>query len=274
MTGNKSPFFAVPRSAQATSAGPVELPILYYDTSHVLAFFFVDRAAAERHVQHQGLRVALSWRGRTLIALAGYEYRNSTVGPYFEVGLAIPVVPEDAPPGERWLQVLRDEEDFRRDLGFHVLHLPVTTEAANIAGRDIWGLPKFVTAIDVQHCGRAVSVRVDDPDGGEPIMTLGGHAGPGVPAPALPVVFYSRLDEQMLRTTVNGRGRNTMSAGGALTLRVGASRHPMADTMRDLGLDGRAPAMVLTTHSAQSRLNRGTPIELRTPVQHTLIGGY
>ena len=267
MMSRKSPFFAVPRSAQPTSTGPVDLPILYYDTSYVMAMFLVDRAAAEAHVRDEDLRPALGWGNRSVVALAGYEYRASTVGPYFEVALAIPVVPKDAPAGQRWLQVLRNEENFERDLGYRVLHLPVTTEAADVAGRDIWGLPKFVTPIDVQHSGRSISVRVDDPDAGEPIMTLDGQAGIGFPSLALPVMFYSRLDGQLLRSTVNGRGGTTMYTGGNLRLRVGVGGHPMAATMRGLGLDGLKPWMVMTTHRAQSRLNRGVPIGSRLPAR-------
>lgn len=267
MATTTSPFFAVPRTAHPTSAGPVDLPIFYYDTSYVVSLFVVDRAAAEAQVRHEGLRPALTWQNRAVAALASYDYRVSTVGPYFEVGLAIPVVPEDAPAGDRWGQVLRNEEDPKRDLGFAVLHLPVTTEAANVAGREIWGLPKFVTAIDVHHSGPTMSVRVDDPDTAEPIMTLDGRAGVGVPSPALPVMLYSHLDGQLLRTTVNGRGANTVYAGGGLRLRVGASQHPMAQTMRSLGMDGLTPWLTLTTHSGQSRLNQGTPVGQRTPVQ-------
>lgn len=260
MIEHQSSFFAVPRAARPTSGGPVDLPILYYDTSYVMALFFADRAAVERLVGDDGVRPALTRGGRAVVALAGYDYRDSTVGPYFEVGLAIPVVPAGARRGERWLQVLRNEENPRRDLGFHVLHLPVTTPAADVAGREIWGLPKFVTGIDVRHVGRDIAVRVDDPAGGEPIMTLDGRAGPGVPSPALPVMLYSRLGGNLLCTTVNGRGRNTAYPGGRLRLRIGDSTHPMAATMRGLGLDGGKPWLVLAADAAQSRLNAGIPV--------------
>lgn len=271
MSGRTSSFFAVPRVPHATSAGPVDLPILYYDTSYVMALFFADRAAAEDRVREQGLRPALTRGGRAVVALAGYHYRDSTVGPYFEVGLAIPVVPVGSSRGERWLQVLRNEESPNRDLGFYVLHLPVTTDAADTAGRDIWGLPKFVTGIEVRHVGRDIMVRVDDPAGKGPIMTLSGRAGPGVRSPGLPVMLYSRLAGNLLRITVNGRGPNTAYPGGQLRMRIGASTHPMAETMRSLGMAGRKPWLVLAADSAQSRLNQGTPVRQRSTARPARI---
>ena len=38
-----APFFQVPRQRVQTSQGAVDLPILYYDTSTLNAFFLVDR---------------------------------------------------------------------------------------------------------------------------------------------------------------------------------------------------------------------------------------
>ena len=39
---HNAPFFQVPRSHVKTSEGMVELPILYYDTSALNAFFLVE----------------------------------------------------------------------------------------------------------------------------------------------------------------------------------------------------------------------------------------
>ncbi len=256
----KGPFFAVPRTTLETSEGPAEFPILYYDTSVVVALFMVDREAADAEVRAQGLRLAMTRGSSSVAFIAGYDYRVTSIGPYYEVGLAIPVVPADARAGGRWQQTLRDVDSQGRDLGYHVLHLPVSTATADAAGREVWGLPKFVTSMDVRHSGRDVLVRVDDPAGGEPIMELSGRAGIGVPAPSLPIVLYSYLDDAMLRTTVNVRGGNTLRAGGGVQLRIGDSTHPMAETLRRLGLDGKRPLSLLTTHDFQSRLNLGTPI--------------
>ena len=44
---HNAPFFQVPRQRVQTSQGAVELPILYYDTSTLNAFFLVDKAKVE-----------------------------------------------------------------------------------------------------------------------------------------------------------------------------------------------------------------------------------
>lgn len=136
----------------------------------------------------------------------------------------------------------------------------IATAAANAAGRDIWGLPKFVTPIKVDHHGRMIDVSVDDPDGGEPIMSLFGRAGLRVPSPQIPVMLYSPHEGQMLRVTVNGRGPSTTYAGGKVRLKVGSGTHPMAESLRSLGMDGLTPFAIQTTHASQSRLNKGVPI--------------
>lgn len=253
-------FFEVPQTTHETSEGPVNLPILYYDTSYVFAFFLVSAQAAAAQLGDADLRPAMSWRGKTLVVLANYHYRNSTVGPYAEVGLAVPVVPRNARSGNRWLQAWCDPDRVRRDLGYHILHLPVTTEAANAAGRELWGLPKFVTDIDVHHRGRMIDVRVADPDSPDPIMTLQGRACMGVPAPQFPVMLYSRHERELLRTTVTGRGPSTLRLGGNVRVRLGAGDHPMVQTMRALGMDGLSPIGLQATHASQSRLNRGVPL--------------
>lgn len=265
----KRPFFSVPRTTEQTSEGPVECPILYYDTSVVMGAFLVDRTAADSIVSQHGLRLALSRGDHTVAVLAGFDYRATSIGPYYEVGLAIAVVPEEAPPGDRWKQILSDPESLGRDLGYDVLHLPVSTAVANAGGRELWGFPKFVTSIDVRHSGRDILMRVDDPDGSGSIMLLEGRAGVGAPAPTFPLVLYPRLNGQMLRTTVNARGGNSLRSAGSLRVRVGGGDHPMAQTMRQLGLDGARPLAVLTTHRFQSRLNLGVPIGSRSKVHAT-----
>lgn len=262
MAREVTPFFDVPRTTLPTSEGDVDFPILYYDNTVVLAMFWSDAAAAAAEVADEGLRPGLVIGPKSAVILAFYHYRATTIGSYYEVGLAVPVVPPQArvfPP--RFLQALLSADSRYRDLGYHVLHLPVTTPAANAAGREIWGFPKFVTPIDVTLTGRRVDLRVADPDDvdGDPILSMSGKAGLGLCSPGVDLLLYSRLGDRTLRTTVTARGRGTVRMPGSLRLDVGSGTHPMAETLRRLGLDGARPVGIFATHRFQSRLNLGTP---------------
>jgi hypothetical protein len=77
--------------------------------------------------------------------------------------------------------------------------------------------------------------------------------------PPLGVVLYSTLRGTELRTTVDVRGRGTARLPGRARLQVGASDHPLAATVRRIGLDGARPLVVGATHRFRSRLNEGVP---------------
>jgi len=131
--------------------GRVELPIPYYDTSNVLAYSLCDTKRVERALQSTGLKPAFSIANRTVIAISFDEYRKTTVGSYNEVGVAIPVMQGGTKAPFRGINELYSDIK-NRELGFYVLSLPVTTELANAAGRELWGYPKFVTEISF-HLG-------------------------------------------------------------------------------------------------------------------------
>lgn len=259
MSDENDPFFQVPQTSRTTSQGDVDLPIFYFDVSTLFGFFLADREAAAARLNGTGLRPALTIGNRALVAMAYFEYRRTGVGVYNEVGLALPVLPEEAPPVRNVVQAFYGAVD-ERHLGLHVLDLPVTTPLACAGGREIWGFPKFVTEIPFQLDRKNFDASVLDPDGHGSICSLSGGLLPGLPSPPMSLVLYSHLDGLLLRTTVNARGRVTLRPGGRLRLRVGDSDHRMAQNLRDLGLDGARAVLTLDTHRFQSRLNAGVPI--------------
>lgn len=271
MSNHSDPFFQVPQTTYTTTQGPIDLPIFYFDVSTLLAFFVTNRDAAEAKLDGTGLRPALTFGGRALVAIAHYEYRQTGVGSYNEVGLALPVLPEDAPTPRNLIQALYGSVD-ERHLGFHVLDLPVTTPLANAGGRELWGYPKFVTPIPFHLDRKSFSSAVTDPDGDGEIFSLSGRLLPSLPAPPMSLVLYSHHQGNLVRATVNARGRMNLRPGRSLQLRVGDSTHRMARNLRDLGLDGARPAIVLDTHRFQSRLNAGTPIGKATMVRDAQPG--
>ncbi|WP_036408541.1 acetoacetate decarboxylase family protein [Mycobacterium gastri] len=251
-------FFAVPRTTVSTSAGDVELPILYYDNSHVIAVFAADPAGVAAKLEGTGLVPALHVGNRPVVLCAMYEYRLTSIGPYNEVGIGIAVYPEghrSGPLPTRWLELLRPPD--RRDQGAYVIDLPVTTEAARAAGSEIWGYPKFVAPIQFSLGGGRFSCGVEDPDDGSTIMEFSGRAIPTIPIPPSPLVLYSHNHGAMIRTHVDLRNGMRAHLPGGIKMKVGGSHHRMANNLRDIGLDGAVPLAVASTNRFQSRLNNG-----------------
>jgi len=251
-------FFAAERVPHATSAGPVELPILYRDVTAVTALFHGSAAGARRLLEGTGLAPALVRRDRAMVGMAFYDYRDTSVGNYLEVGTAVFAIRDgQRPPRLGLLDLMRPPG--RRRLGAYVVDLPVTTELARAAGRELWGYPKFVTSIALHATGRALDTSVDDPGGGT-LCRLAGRMGAGVPAPPMSLMTYTRRDDQLIRTHIEVRGRVTARRPGTVTLEVGRSSHVMADHLRTLGLDGARPFAVLISDRFQSKLYAGTVV--------------
>ncbi|TJY65102.1 hypothetical protein E4T66_02435 [Sinimarinibacterium sp. CAU 1509] len=255
---HNDPFFQVPQQSQATSAGPAKLPILYFDATEAQAYFLCDRDKVEQTLKGTGLSPGLVIGSKAVVGLVFFEYRDTSIGPYNEVGLAVPVLqqPHHATVWT-WREPLTSVADPHRNLAFHVLHLPVTTQAANAAGRELWGLPKFVTEIPF-NCSRShFNSSVLDPGDGSEIVTLFGKPGLGMPVPTLDLLLFSSVGDKHLRTSVNARGHTRGLLPGSVRLHIGASKHPMATTLRTLGLQDASPAMLAFTPDFQSRLNAG-----------------
>lgn len=257
-------FFGVARTKRTTSEGPVDLPILYYDASNVVAIFRASRAGAVRLLDGTGLAPQLGADGGALAALSFYEYRRTTIGSYNEVGTAIFATPLGAPRSRLRLAELLAPTDWRTG-GVYIVDLPVTTPAANAAGREIWGYPKFVTDISFRLAGREFESTVWDPGTSDHgarswIVKLGGRLGPGLPAPPMGIVTYSVLDGAPLKTRIDVRGRARVHAPGSVHLEIGPSRHRMAESLRALGLEGTHPKVVVETDRFRSRLPAGVPV--------------
>lgn len=254
-------FFDVKQKARKTSQGQVELPILYYDTSNVLAFFICDREKVEAYLEGTQLKPGLYIGKYCVVALSFYEYRKTSVGPYNEVGLAIPVLKEgDRAPLRGITDLYRNIEN--RDLGFYVVDLPVTTPVANAAGRELWGYPKFVTKILFSLSDDRFNGKVLDPDTRGLILSLDGKLGLGKMMPPLSPVTYSIHKKQLLRTMVNVIGDVKLSIPLGMKLTVSSSSdHVMAKHLRDLGLSGAHPIALMSTDKFQSRLNEGLKVK-------------
>ena len=259
MTARHDSFFDVPKTAAATSEGAVELPIAYYDSSYYLATFQVPVAPARQQLAGTGLEPVVVKR-RAVVTLSFFKYRDTSIGPYHEVGMAVLAVPQGQPAELSSLGELVERPQQTTDTGFYVLDLPVSTPLACAAGRDIWGFPKFVTQLPISLDDKHFSAEVLDPDGAS-IMSLAGELGYSADTllPGRDLITFSRLDGQLLRTHIRSRYQCQTHGGGTVQLRIGPSPHPMAHHLRALELESAVPKVVQTTEHFQSLLPAGKP---------------
>jgi hypothetical protein len=255
-TWDNDPFFQYPKSVVSTSEGNVTLPILYFDNSNMIAIFRVDYNSAQAMVDPHHLTAIRFSGGKALVGVAFYEYRNSSIKPYNEVGVVIAALPNGTIAPKFPLLSLFYSLDINR-ASLYIVDLPVTTAAACAAGKEIWGYPKFVTPISFELIGRKFNGSVRHPDSSSSILTMSGNAGVGVAGPLLDLVLYSSHQGKTLRTLVNTRGGGRISLPGSIRLQAGDSDHPMTNRLIKLGLKDAKPAFVSYTHRLQSRLNAG-----------------
>lgn len=247
-------FFQFPRHTVPTSQGDVTMPILYYDASQWLFIFKTDKARVQQLLP-DGLK-AVSVGGKGLAGVAFYEYRDTSIGVYNEAGIALGCLPNSMPTPATTLPHLMKRAE-NNTIGFHVIDLPVTTQAACSAGRDIWSFPKIVTNIGYQENGSHFSGHVALPDNSGNILSISGRSGPSFPWPVIDLVLYSRHQKNWLRTLVNTHGTGRICTGGSLRLQVENTDHPMGKHLDLLGLNQKKPFMVIRSTELQLRLNSG-----------------
>ncbi|MFC1890335.1 acetoacetate decarboxylase family protein [Thermodesulfobacteriota bacterium] len=209
-----------------------DLPILYYRDDLFLAFFPADLKRVRRFLPAESLRPVSPYPGKALVGVAAFNYIETSIGPYGEVAVAIPVV--HRVPAPSLLPVIL--ESRYPGFGLFVMHLPVTTLLAREAGRGVWGYPKFTA--DMHFANSPETALCEMSEGGRHILTLKVAKGGLVMTDNRPLVTYTIMGTDLVRTEVAVRGIYQMRLrppDSMLTL----GNHPVAETVRELGVDPR-----------------------------------
>jgi hypothetical protein len=207
-----------------------------------MAMFSVDADAAQRLVDHSGLRVCHYRPRRAVVVLMLMHYLDGDLGQYLEYGTNVMVAPPGASVGG--LKSLRSAGAF-------VHHLPVDQAFTLAAGRSIWGYPKVMADFTIRSSGRSATARrirdgrhfgFDVSIDGQ--FAVGMDFRPGVPAPP---AWTSRTQRHPTYSHLDGVTRET---AGEMTLsgvrfrpggvRVRLGEHPYARDLASLGLPKRA----------------------------------
>ncbi len=197
----------------------------------------LERAA--QVLKGTGLQAVPQEDGKAVVL---WEYRQVDISPYNKVAVTVlAVAPLDPAPA------------------IYVADLPVTTEAANRAGQELWGYNKFVTNIEIKGDGKQFSAIVHDPQN-VLISSLEGTRGVSVPVAPTDIYSFSLLEKKIIKTFVQVPTPWHASNGEGFVLRVRDSNHRMAGHLRALGLDGAHPALVQNVDPFLSLLFPGTAL--------------
>ena len=213
-----------------------ELPILYSRDDAFLAFHTADRDRVKSLMPTDTLHPLRAPGGRALVGIVAFNYFDTTIGPYGEVGVFVPVV-----HGRRPVMPMLPALFESRYPGFGnvVIHLPVTLQAARDAGRSVWGYPKFVSEMEWEFTPEYQECRLSE--GGEDILTLRVAKSGRPRRDSNSLTTYSVLERNLIKTVIGQRGigcTKLRPRGCALEL----GQHRVAKELRDLDLSSEPVA--------------------------------
>jgi hypothetical protein len=230
----------------------IDLPIMYYRDDSFAGFFSAAYEPVRALLPSRDLYPVMLPGGRATVAVLAFNYIETSIGPYGEIGIALPCTfGQQAPP----LLPLLLEGKYPGWGGF-VLHLPVTSRVARDGGRVIYGYTKFVADMAFEKRPAYQRVRMDEGD--THILTLTVLQQGLVLKDNRPLITYSVRDGDLLKTTIPSRAVYQLGFKPGLgTLELGD--HEVADQLRELDISTTA----LVTRNYLSRagiLPAGEPI--------------
>ncbi|MEZ4297091.1 MAG: acetoacetate decarboxylase family protein [Polyangiaceae bacterium] len=213
-----------------------DLPIIYRKTFAVFAAFPVPLRVIRPLLPHPMLAPVSLGFGRGVCVVAAFDYLDTSIGPYREVGIGFQVRLRTSGPLPL-LPALADR--FFEDVGVWVQFLPVTTEAACEAGRTHWGFPKIVADIRIDRTDDHMDCEVLT--AGERILHFSATRPSATRPDAFPLRLYSAKDDEVLFTDLHvdaSAATTKLGAKASVTL----EDHP---ALRPLGRDSLPAARPL-----------------------------
>ncbi len=259
--GKEDKFFRVSPFQTQTSVSKVELPMLFNRTRVRQLNYFIDPARVEPLLKGTGLVPCRFFNGKCIVSLIFYNYREVTIGPYDEVTITVLVRPEMLPDPRIYLTNLFKKKGASwNGIGAYVLEMPVTIPEARAAGRELWGFPKFETEIPYRIDKNGFEFGVKDPESGEWIVEVRGKYSRGISITGFDLVTFSNFRDRIWKTIIDTKVRYKTCLPKNVEVKVGKSKHGMAENIRALGLDTNRPFVLQYADNFKSRLNHGVSV--------------
>jgi len=245
-----------------TTKGPIKLPILYFEGSVVGVFYLVEPEAAQELLPKELEPLLLPFFNKAISGIFMFDYKNTTIGPYGEMGLAIQARRKGS--GATLIGYLYDMFAHvykipwmlnffsSEDTGLYVVTLPVETEGAWAGGREIWGYNKYVTKFQSDFSKpEEMAFTLDSEFSFK--MTRSSFS-PSIAG--LPFLTYTKLGGKLIRTIIEV-GHKAEYGFKDIELNIFGTGKT-ADAMKRLGLGELAPLLAFRTDNLRSHLPRGT----------------
>ncbi len=177
-------------------------PIFYADVTCAIGIFMCDHGKAQAILPHPRMKPVKMTRGRSVVVLACYEYKNvMNVMPYNEIAMMIPIMADPIVN----IPVLPMVLPFFRKFGYYVFGMPVTSKENQLRGNRIWGLPKVTREVDISEQG-GDCVGIAREESGTPYVELRVPTRGSVTEFDVRTNLYSQLGGDFLRSEVCFKG--------------------------------------------------------------------
>ncbi len=130
-----------------------KIPVFYPSTYVMLGFFPAKSSKVKELLPariKEKFKVPELIPGLTFCGIAGFMYKNSSLGHYNEVAITFPVKQKQKMQPNIFVLNLTDSI-IKGEFHVYVRHLPVTTKIAKEAGVIIYNYPKFIADIEFQN---------------------------------------------------------------------------------------------------------------------------
>jgi len=180
-------------------------PTFYGDVTCAQAIFLCSYDEALKLMPHEKIKPVRALKGRAVLAISAYEYKNVMgIPPYNEIALTI-AVEVDKAKSPVLLPLM-----FNNYSGYYVFSMPVTSRENCLRGNNIWGLPKVTQEIDIDVTGDEAVVVCRETDGKEYFRLRVPKAG----KPTLmdeTTYLYTKLNGKILKARTDFKGNFTIS---------------------------------------------------------------
>lgn len=231
-------------------------PVDFRDV-HYLAITYTSSFNAVNNILNgTGLKPGLVFNGKPLVAVGLINYKESDLGAYNEVIIAIPVIPNDAKSGlKNWTDLYTSL--IKRKLGQYIIHIPVTSEISMDAGRKIWGYPKIVRKIDHDFQTNIIKSSIWNKEGDKKIIEFKGALGMGLPIPGMDLMTYSFKDGHLIKTTVDTDANMRWKMNADIRINIIDQTDPLCKDIIDLGLVNKKPLFTIEASKFKAKFNEG-----------------